>query len=68
MRDPIEELLCACEIIDDEGVIIRLSDEELAAWRERLSPIQEEFRDTIDAELIETAIEANANADPFGSQ
>lgn len=56
------------EILEDEGIILRLNEEELALWRDRLLPIQDEFRANIDAELIDLAISANAAADPFGAQ
>ncbi len=55
------------EILEDGGTILRLTDEEMALWRERLTPIQQEFRETIDAELIDSAVKANAEANPFGS-
>ena len=35
------------DIIDDEGVIIRLSDAELQEWRDALAPIVEQFRRAI---------------------
>lgn len=56
------------EILEDGGSIVRLTDQELGAWRDRLISIQDEFRATIDAALIDSAIAANAAADPFGSQ
>ena len=56
------------EILEDGGRIIRLSDEEQGVWRDRLAPIQEEWRNSIDAALIESAQTANANAKPFRLQ
>lgn len=53
------------DILDDEGIIIQLSKPEIQAWRDALAPIVDQFRQDVDAELIDAAIEANANADPF---
>lgn len=53
------------DILDDDGIIIRLTEAELEEWRSALAPIVDQFRENVNAELIDAAIEANANADPF---
>lgn len=53
------------DILDDDGIIIRLSDAELEEWKTALAPIAEQFRQTVSAPLIDAAIAANAAADPF---
>lgn len=53
------------DILDDDGVIVRLRDRDLAVWREALAPLVDNFRETVNAKLIDAAIIANAEADPF---
>lgn len=53
------------DILDDDGVIVRLRDRELAVWRATLAPLVDNFRETVNANLIDAAIIANAEADPF---
>jgi len=53
------------DIIDDDGIIIRLSEAELNEWRTALAPIVDQFRRDVNAGLIDAAIAANAAADPF---
>lgn len=53
------------DILDDDGIIIQLSDDEKQSWRDALEPLVDAFRRDVNAELIDAAIEANAKADPF---
>ncbi len=53
------------DILDDDGIIIRLSENELNTWRTALAPIVDQFRRDVNADLIDAAIAANAAADPF---
>lgn len=53
------------DILDDDGVIIRLRKRELQVWRDALAPLVEAFRQNVNASLIDAAIVANAEADPF---
>ena len=53
------------DILDDDGVIIRLTDKELETWRTAFAPLVDRFRQDVDAELIDAAIKANAEAQPF---
>ncbi len=53
------------DILDDDGVIVRLRARELEVWREALAPLVENFRETVNADLIDAAIIANAEANPF---
>lgn len=52
-------------IVEDGGVIITLSDAELAAFREAFRPVFDIFKEEIGADLVDAAIEINANANPF---
>ena len=53
------------DILDDDGIIIQLAEDELQAWRDALAPIVDQFRRDVSASLIDAAIAANAAADPF---
>jgi len=53
------------DILDDDGVIVRLRDRELEVWRSTLAPLVDNFRQNVNAQLIDAAIIANAEADPF---
>jgi len=53
------------DILYDDGVVVRLTDEELSQWRAAFAPILDEFRSSVDTDLIDAAVEANAAADPF---
>jgi C4-dicarboxylate-binding protein DctP len=52
-------------IIEDGGVIITLTPEELNEFRAAFQPIFDEYRNIIGAELVDKVIEINANARPF---
>lgn len=52
-------------IIDDDGVVISLTDQERQAWRDAFEPIFDEFKPAIGAEFVDRALEINANANPF---
>lgn len=53
------------DILEDDGVIIRLRDRDLKVWRDALAPLVDQFRQNVNADLIDAAIKANAEADPF---
>ncbi|NSX53701.1 DctP family TRAP transporter solute-binding subunit [Parasulfitobacter algicola] len=53
------------DILDDDGVIITLTPEELAIWRAEMKPVWDQFRSSIGPELIDAAVEINATVDPF---
>ncbi|MDX8352457.1 DctP family TRAP transporter solute-binding subunit [Cognatiyoonia sp. IB215182] len=53
------------DILDDDGVIITLTPEELAIWRAEMLPVWDQFRSSIGGELIDAAVEINATVDPF---
>lgn len=53
------------DILDDEGIIIRLAPQEVQAWRDAFAPILTAFRDEIGANLIDAAIRSNAQTDPY---
>ena len=53
------------DIIDDDGVIIELTPDEIQAWRDAFAPVFASFRDTIGGDLIDEAVRINAEADPF---
>ena len=53
------------DIIDDEGLIFTLTDQELQAWRDAFAPVFAAFRDDIGADLVDAAIRINAETDPF---
>lgn len=53
------------DILDDDGIIIQLAEDELQQWRAALAPIVDQFRRDVSASLIDAAIAANAAADPF---
>ena len=53
------------DIIDDDGIIIQLSKAELDVWRAELAPLVDLFRRDVDAGLVDAAISANAEANPF---
>ncbi|GFE62934.1 TRAP transporter substrate-binding protein DctP [Litoreibacter roseus] len=52
-------------ILDDDGIIIRLSDGELQEWRDAFAPVLTEFKSSIGDEFVDAAIAINAAADPF---
>ncbi len=52
-------------ILDDDGIILRLTPTEMQEWRDAFAPILERFKPSIGAELVETAVRINAEADPF---
>ena len=52
-------------IIEDGGVIIRLTDAEMAEFRKLFAPVLQEFKPSIGTQLVDAAIEINANADPY---
>ncbi|MXU66471.1 DctP family TRAP transporter solute-binding subunit [Oceanomicrobium pacificus] len=53
------------DIIDDDGIIIRLNEEELQLWRDAFAPVWDQFRDEIGRDLVAAAVKANAEAKPF---
>jgi len=53
------------DILDDDGVIIKLRDRDLKVWRESLASLVDSFREDVNADLINAAIKANAEANPF---
>jgi C4-dicarboxylate-binding protein DctP len=53
------------DILDDDGVIIRLTPDELAIWRAEMKPVWDQFRSSIGGDLIDAAVEINATVDPF---
>ncbi len=52
-------------IIEDDGIVISLTDQERQAWREAFEPIFEEFKPQIGESIVDRALEINANANPF---
>ncbi|NJM81208.1 MAG: DctP family TRAP transporter solute-binding subunit [Tabrizicola sp.] len=52
-------------IIEDGGVIISLSKEELAGFRAAFKPVFDRFKGQIGAELVDQAIAINATTKPF---
>ncbi|KIT15322.1 TRAP transporter substrate-binding protein DctP [Jannaschia aquimarina] len=53
------------EILYDDGIVIRLSPDELQKWRDAFAPILIEFRDVVGSELLDAAMRINAETDPF---
>ena len=53
------------DIVDDDGIIIRLSDGEMQAWRDAFSPILNQFAPSIGTNFVNEAIRINAESDPF---
>ena len=52
-------------IIEDGGVIVRLTKAEQDEFRRLFSPVFQEFKPSIGTQLVDAAIEINANADPY---
>ncbi len=52
-------------IIEDDGIVISLTDQERQAWRDAFEPIFEEFKPEIGESIVDRALEINANTNPF---
>ncbi len=52
-------------ILDDGGAIIKLTPDELNAFRELFAPLYTEFGAEIGIDLVNAAIQVNAEADPY---
>lgn len=52
-------------IVEDGGLVIKLSKAELDEFRKLFSPVFQEFKPSIGTQLVDAAIEINANADPY---
>ena len=53
------------DIIDDDGIVLRLSPAELQTWRDAFAPVVDRYRDEIGAELVTEAQRINAETKPF---
>jgi C4-dicarboxylate-binding protein DctP len=52
-------------IMEDGGVIISLTEEELAKFREAFKPVFDRFKAEVGTELVDQAIAINAATKPF---
>ncbi|MFQ6553108.1 DctP family TRAP transporter solute-binding subunit [Aestuariibius insulae] len=52
-------------ILDDDGIILRLTPAEMQEWRDAFAPILDRFKPSIGTEFVDAAIRINAEADPF---
>ncbi len=53
------------DILDDDGVIVTLTPEELAQWRAELKPVWDQFKSSIGEGLVDAAILMNSTTNPF---
>ena len=52
-------------VLDDDGIILTLTDDEREMWREAFAPVFAKFKPQIGADLVDEAIRINANTNPF---
>lgn len=52
-------------IIDDDGVVVRLAPQEVEAWQAALAPVIDRFKPSIGADFVDAAIRINKEANPY---